>query len=465
MPKFPPPLPSIDPITRRNAVVLKIVLIAVLVLLLQGPLQMVRSMLRERQERRLAAVADISRAWGQAQVIVGPMLVVPFTRTESVTRDTIVDGRKVRTVEQQEIEDYATFLPERLEISSELEPIRRYRGIYVATLYGARLKINGKFAPPDWESLGVRPAAVHWSRAHVAIALRDLRGIREAQLTWAGEKPLLKPGPAIENAGGSGLHADVALAANGGQPLAFEFGLVLNGSEQISFAPVGWETRAQVSSAWADPSFIGAFLPSRSDITAKNFSAEWQVTHFGRGYPQQWTRNSGNRPDWAQLEGSSFGVALVTPVDAYRTVERSLKHGVLFLTLVFMAFFIFEVIARLHLHPLHYTLVGAALCLFYLALLALSEFMQFSGAYLCAASASTLLVSLYSASILRGRLRALLIAALLCLVYGFLYFVLQMQDYALLAGTAALFAMLAAVMFVTRKLTAAGEEPAEAALP
>ena len=136
--------------------------------------------------------------------------------------------------------------------------------------------------------------------------------------------------------------------------------------------------------------------------------------------------------------------------DSYRIVERAMNYDALVAALVLTAFFLFEVLAGLRLHAVHYGLVGAALCLFYLALLALGEFVGPDTAYGGAATASSLLISLYSAAILCSWVRAGIITGLLACVYGVLYVVLQMENYALLAGTALLFASLAAVMFFTR---------------
>lgn len=138
--------------------------------------------------------------------------------------------------------------------------------------------------------------------------------------------------------------------------------------------------------------------------------------------------------------------------EGYRMVERSLKHSVLVLALVFAAFFLFETLAGLRLHAVHYGLVGAALCLFYLALLALGEFATPGQAYVGAAVASSLLITLYSAAVLRSRGRASAIGGLLAAVHGVLFVVLRMEHFALLAGTTALFVALAAVMFFTRNV-------------
>ena len=140
----------------------------------------------------------------------------------------------------------------------------------------------------------------------------------------------------------------------------------------------------------------------------------------------------------------------VAAAEGYRMVERALKHSMLVLTLVFTAFFLFETLAGLRLHAVHYGLVGAALCLFYLALLALGEVLPPGPAYVAAAVASSLLITLYSVTILRSYGRATSIAALLAGEHSVLYVVLRMEDYALLAGTASLFVVLAGLMFFTR---------------
>ena len=166
---------------------------------------------------------------------------------------------------------------------------------------------------------------------------------------------------------------------------------------------------------------------------------------------QQERRQNNTPPEIARAsrEGAVVPAATFEP---YRMVERALKHSVLVLSLVFSAFFLFETLTSLRLHVVHYGLVGAALCLFYLALLALGEVWQPGVAYLAAATASSLLVVFYSAAILRSRGRAAVIAGLLTCVHGILYIVLRMEYYALLAGTAALFAALGAIMFLTRNV-------------
>jgi inner membrane protein len=184
------------------------------------------------------------------------------------------------------------------------------------------------------------------------------------------------------------------------------------------------------------------------------------VSHYSRDFPQEWsTHGAVTAPEAAAVEATAFGVNLVETITAYRTIERAIKYGVLFLALVFAAFFLFETVSRVRLSALNYLLVGAALCLFYLGLLSLSEVVGFTRAYAGAAAASLVLIGLYGRSVLCSDRRALAVSAMLGAVYGYLYFVLQMEDFALLAGTGALFVLLAAVMFATRRLDRGEREP------
>lgn len=438
------------------ALSLKVGGILALVLLLQIPLFMIRGLLEERYSRREAAVREITETWGRTQTIVGPVLVVPYRMLRTIEKESIVNGRSVRTTEERMGDAYACFLPEELNVDGDIDPSKRHRGIYDAVVYTTHLKLTGRFAAPDLKPLGLAPEALQWNRAWIAFGLSDLRGTRETlKLVWDSQPLPLTPGTQVEGLS-AGLHADLsttASVATANSSHTFSVELALNGSGALTFAPLAVQTCVRLKSPWADPSFTGSFLPIEREISPAGFSAQWKIPYYGRDYAQQWT-TLGNSPeiDERKIHSSCFGVDLVTPVDSYRSVERATKHGALFITLLFTAFFLFEILAALRLHTLHYLLVGAALCLFYLGLLSLSEFISFGAAYLAAATSSTLLIGLYCRSILRSGARSLLIAAALTGIYGFLFFVLQMQDYALIAGTAALFAVLAVVMYATRKV-------------
>ena len=172
------------------------------------------------------------------------------------------------------------------------------------------------------------------------------------------------------------------------------------------------------------------------------------MPYVARGLPSVW-RHGAVSDD--QLRASLFGADFLTPVDPYRMSERSLKYWPLFVGLVFVLLWLFEVVGGAQVHPMQYLMLGAALCLFYLLELSLAEHLGFGLAYLLASAAVTLQVSLYGRSAL-GNGRAFTLFAATAVLYGLLYLLLSEDDYALLVGSLSLFAILSAVMFLTRRV-------------
>src|SRR5213595_1149012 len=451
----PPPLPKSQPsFGRRRSTIIKLLGIGALVLVLLIPLMMITGVLRDRLSRRNEAVADITSSWGGEQNVIGPVLGVPFQYKFKAVKETPgPDGK----LERREVEETAIgaayFLPESLKIDGNVQTQTLHRGIYDAAVFRAQVTLSGKFAPPDFGPLKIDLKDLQWKDAFVTIAVNDLRGTREAlMLDWGGTKHSLLPGSQVP---GYTTGATASLGTD--QPIAseteFSIPLDFNGSEGIYFAPFGVQNEATLKSNWPDPAFRGAFLPADRSVRPDGFDGKWKVSYYGRDYPQSWTSRAGNeRFSVLSVTNSRFGVQLLSILDAYRYVERSIKYGVLFLVLVFTTFFLFEVTARQKIHPFQYLMVGAALCLFYLLLLSISEFIGFSWAYLIAAVASTLLITWYCRFFLGGGVRTLMIGAGLVGIYTFLYITLRQQDYALLMGSIALFIVLAVVMYVTRKI-------------
>jgi inner membrane protein len=424
-----------------------------LILVMLIPLAMITGVLNERLARRNEAVADITSAWGKDQQIIGPVLCVPYQYRIKVVRDIPVtpEGK----VERREVEEIETanafFLPETLNITGDVRTEMRHRGIYEAAVFRGQLTLSGKFGVPDFAALKIDPKDAQWRDAFVTIAVSDLRGTREGLvLDWGGAKRPLLPGsqlPGYTTGATASLSADQPITG----PMQFAIALDFNGSGGLFFAPFGIQNEAKLKSNWPDPGFRGAFLPVERSIRVDGFDASWKVSYYGRDYPQQWTSRKGNeRFTTMSVSNSLFGVYFVSVLDAYRYVERSIKYGVLFFVLVFTTFFLFEMTARQKIHPFQYLMVGAALCIFYLLLLSVSEFIGFSWAYLIAAVASTLLITWYCRHFLGGGARTLMIGAGLAGVYTFLYITLRQQDYALLMGAIELYILLTNVIFVTR---------------
>lgn len=446
----PPVIPT--PASRRLAVFLKLAAILVLIVLLQIPLWMTDGVLQERRAFRTQATEDISRLWGRDQLVVGPVLSVPYAYRTKVMKPRIVDGRVVQVEEMELVGDTAYFLPETLMVDGEVRPEVRRRGIYETVVYAATLRFEGAFRA-EFAAAGIGAERIYWEKARVHFGISDLHGLRTVGPLRAGGKSMDFEATALEAGNLLPLSAGAPVfSADGRAEFAFE--AILQGSERLEIAPLGKTTRVALASPWPDPSFVGASLPATRHVGEDGFKAEWVNSQFNRGFGQHWTtRGLANDAIRKLFAPSAFGVRFMLPLDHYGMAERARKYGVLFLVLVFAVFFLFEVTGPgLRIHPLQYALVGAALALFFLAFLALSELLPTPSAYLAAAGACTLLVAFYAWSFLRTGGRTLLIAGGLGATYGLLYFVLQSQDYALLAGTVALFAVLALVMFFTRRV-------------
>ena len=228
--------------------------------------------------------------------------------------------------------------------------------------------------------------------------------------------------------------------------LPFSINLKLKGAGSLSFCPVGASTEAHLTSDWNNPSFTGNFLPTDRTVDENGFSAVWKMMHLNRNFPRSW------KDDAYAVGNSDFGATLLLPVDSYQKTERCVKYSILFTTITFLIFFFVEISRKKLLHPLHYLLVGAALIVFYTLLLSISEYITFNLAYLIASVATILLITLYSKAVLKSWPLGLFVGGVLVILYGYMFTILQLQDYALLAGSIFVFVVLCLVMYFSRKV-------------
>lgn len=433
----------------------KLAMLALLVLVLLIPVVRVTGLIRERMGRQAEVEAEIAATWGGSQALLGPVLAVPQWVTVEHVQVEERDGLRGaldRSVQRTERIEHQVLhaLPEEVSWQVSIEPEIRYRGLFEVVVYEARLTATGVFERPRFET--VPGGRLRWDLAALVLGVRDVRGLQQrARLTWGDREVEFLPGAGPGEVVGSGIHAPLPDwgGAEPGERVPFSFELVLRGSGDLQFLPAGEETRVAMSSPWPSPGFGGAFLPAAREIGAEGFTASWLVPYFGRDFGQTW---SGREVDHGRLQASTFGVSLVLPADAYQQTERSVKYAVLFILLTFGVFFLLELLSPRRLHAMHYLLVGFALCVFYVLLLALGEHMGFTAAYAVAAAATGGLIAGYARSILAGRGRAAAVLGALAGLYGFLYVLLRLEDYALLLGAAGLFAGLALLMAVTRHL-------------
>ncbi|HBX55076.1 cell envelope integrity protein CreD [Pseudomonas sp. UBA2684] len=424
--------------------------IALLILLLLIPLAMIGGLVGERQYQRAEVLQDIARSSSYRQQLIGPILVLPYTKVWQEWKTHAKTGE--RYLQEQQARGRLYFLPERFVLNGSVATEVRARGIYKALLYRSDNQISGAFKLPARLGLGDELGLYRFERPFLSVGISDIRGIsNDLQLRFNGTTLSFAPGSADERFG-AGVHAPLPpLDSQGGQLLEFAFDLKLQGTEQLSITPVGRDSRVELRSDWPHPSFVGEYLPSSREVSSKGFKAQWQTSFFATNLEEA-LHDCAAKDSCEGLTGRNFGVNFVDPVDQYLKTERAIKYALLFIGLTFAVFFLFEVLKRLAVHPVQYALVGLSLALFYLLLLSLSEHLSFALAYGISASACVLLIGFYVSYVLRSAVRGGVFAGLLALLYGMLFGLLGAEDYALLMGSVLVFGVLAGVMVLTRKL-------------
>jgi len=416
---------------KKESVALRVILIASIIIILVIPLLLVQSLINDRQDYRKQAVSEISKGWAGPQLIAGPIITI---------------ARKVERVNSKGNKHFTTkfdnYLPESLIVDAEVIPEKRYKGIYEVMLYKSKLKINGTL---NLSKLKEKYPGENFDESYISFNISDLRGIQKnAELILDGKKYKLTPG-SKNNIFKIGFYSDLDLNTMD-LPKNFEIELEINGIENLNFVPLGKFTEVNMKSSWNNPGFEGAFLPSTREVTKDGFTAQWKVNYFNRSFPQEWENKT------YDPFTSSFGVKLLVPVDEYQKTMRTSKYGLMLIVLTFLSFFMVELFSKKVIHPIQYLLVGLALIIFYSILLAISEYIIFQYSYLISSLLIIALIALYVKSIYQSKKISLIITGMLIMFYGFMYVILQLQDYSLLIGNIALFIILAAIMFFTRKI-------------
>lgn len=254
---------------------LRLTIIGVLALVLLIPSLLIQNLIYERENRRDAVANEISQKWGQEQVIVGPVLSIPYIHNLSSEENS-----------EQTIR-YAHFLPEQLDITGSLVPEVRYRGIYKTIVYNSELNVSGYFPSLTFEDLNVAVEDLIIDDAFVSVGISDMTGIKNfIPVNWDGIEHQANPGIMSNDVLASGISISPEL--DPANEHSFDFKLDLNGSSSLKFSPVGKETSVKLEGGWGNPSFTGDFLPAEREVSEADFSAEWEVLHLNRNFPQQW---------------------------------------------------------------------------------------------------------------------------------------------------------------------------------
>ncbi|KWA04265.1 hypothetical protein WL26_25495 [Burkholderia cepacia] len=438
----------------NRVLLFKFVITALLALLILIPLQMVQSIVHERSAYRMDALQSIWSSYAGPQTVSGPVLVVPYTEVTRV-RDETPAGGATKTSLRSETKRLLVF-PKTLNVDGTLTTSVRYRGIHKALVYELTSRLTGTLALPDLKKLPQADGHVSFKvdNAYVAIGIGDIRGLTaQPDVRIGGARFEVEQGTRLDSLR-QGVHANVDLAAlaeagagaGAGAVVPFSIDLPLRGAESVAFAPVGDQNDFSLKSTWPHPSFDGAFLPNNRTVDARGFTGNWRVTSFNTKAREQIATGNGE----GAIETAS--VSMIEPVNVYLQAERATKYGALFVMLTFASFFMYELVKRLRIHPIQYALVGLSLALFFLLLLSLSEHIAFAYAYLAASGACIGLLGFYLSFVLHSVKRGAVFSVLLAVLYAALYGLLLSEDNALMLGSLLLFAILAGIMTLTRRV-------------
>jgi len=435
----------------KTKILVKALIIGGIVLILQIPTLFIQDLIKEREQRQKEAIAEVSSKWAKKQNITGPVLVLPFWQWNGDSSNK--NGTK----------HFAYFLPETLTINSTVSPEEKYRGIYKVMLYTSRVKLKGAFHSLPLEKLKIEPKDVIWNKAFVHINISDVKGLNEElKIQWNNQVLTMSPEAVEGSAIGNGLNAQLNLNnVEEVNHIDFAADMILGGSEELLFTPIGKSTSVEMSAKWPHPSFTGDILPVNSKITNDSFYANWKSVSQKRNFPQQWKDNAfiisdSNDPATVtvgnNINRNAFGTNLYVPVNGYQKTMRSVKYSFLCILLTFAAFFLIETSNKKSVHPFQYGLVGLALVLFYTLLLSFSEYIGFNLSYAVASIATIGLITWFVNGILNSAKLTTVLVVVLLLVYTYVFTILQLQDYALLLGSIGLFVALAIIMHFSKKI-------------
>lgn len=445
---------------------LKLIIVCALVMLMAIPAMFISYISYERSNRADEVMQDVSERYGGEQYISGPMLVAPYVQTDRADMLT-------------ESGHYVVFAENGGAEFSGIETTIRKRSLFKVPTYSGAGVLTGKFASVE-DINSENNLEIDWGRAKIIVALSDVRGLKkDVQMILPNGKARKFEPAVFSNSYSRALSDDTAsysvnVAKNyqsygwmaesypqtylsvsaadlvqKGAPFDVKVTLDIGGAKRLGVTPFAQSTTVKLSSDWPDPGFEGGFPPDWREINASGFSAEWNVPYLRRGI-----RAHGKAHSLTSLTGQDkvMTVQLVSTDNPYQTVNRALKYAVMFIGLVFIAYFLFEVIVGVRVHPAQYILIGLAQSIFYLLLLAFAERIGFTGAFLVSAGATIAVTAAYAGAVFAHRKYILRAGAVFAGVYGLLYTLMRLQDFALMVGALASFFAISAMMYLTRNL-------------
>jgi inner membrane protein len=437
-------------------ITLKLILIFILAFFLIIPQVLILNLIDERQELNKSVTKEVASGWANDQLVTGPALVIPYY------------GKDQNGKTDMALKNNLIIYPENLDIKGDLQTHTKYRSLYKVLLYDSKLSFKGRFVLPESKELNIQNAELDYKEAYIATGISDLKGIKShVTALWSGQKVKVTPGlndvifkyalrsqqkhnvydeeGLIPREVRTGLSSKVVLDSNQ-KEYDFSYDIDIKGSQALLFSPISKNTKVSLKSAFPDPSYIGDFLPEHT-TNAQGFDARWNVLEYNKSLPPFQKANN-----MIDIGSNVFGVKIVDAIDNYSKTYRAGKYMILFVILTFLVVFLTEVVQKLHIHIFQYTLIGLALAIFFTLLLSISEFWGFDFAYSVSAVATIALIFLYSLGMFQNRKSSIILLGLLTGLFAYIYIIIQLEKTALLAGSIGLFVIIAATMYVTRKI-------------
>lgn len=422
---------------------MKLILICGLALLMTVPVFFVGGLVDDRTQRAADVVREISGHVGGQQTFLGPTLAVPYSIQPQVQTD--ITRRGI----------YLVF-PTRASANIKTITDERRRSLFKVPVFQADLKLDATFDLAGVPAAAPLGALLDWSEAEIVVGVSDAHGaLADAQLTEGGKTVTLAPAEIAQDFSISKdqsqsvkltlLGTKVAEIAKPAARFDVTSTLRFSGAERIALLAYGKTTHLTAQGDWPSPGFDGGFLPVTRTVSSNGFTAEWSVPFIARG-----VRAEGQSDTISGLDASALGISFVEVADPYQSVSRSLKYAALFLGLLFLSYFVFEVTTGKRVHPAQYVLVGIAQIIFYLLLLSLAERISFDVGFLLAGSATVVLLSANAGWVFSSRMQAFRALVVFSLLFALIYMLLRLEDNALLVGAIASFVAVAAAMYSTR---------------
>jgi len=433
----------------KTSITARMIVVGFLLFVLLIPLEFVKTLISERAYRQQEVIQEINGKWGNEVLLSGPILKIPYKtyREEKV----YIPETKVFEIKTEEIINHAYLFPDDLNIVSKVttkeEPLKR--SIYESVVFTSEIAVDGSFPSIDFSSKGIPQKDIIWDKISVLIKTSNLKGIRNTiEVNLAGETLAMTPKYSQAYLNTIETQSVSNFPKESTEMIPFSFTMKVNGSESLKFIPIGKETDVSMTSNWHSPSFDGNYLPDDGsrEITKDGFKSTWKVLQINRQFQQEFFNEL---PDLTEF---AFGAKLIIPVDEYQKSERTAKYGFMVIGLTLLVFLLIQLVSKIYIHPFQYIMIGLALVMFYTLLISISEHSSFFKAYAIASASVLGLITLYSRAILKGFKFPILVGGSLASLYGFIYVIIQLENYALLVGSVGLFVILAIIMFASRKI-------------